>query len=63
MKGAGCVHRRWIVSLMAVVTVMLSAVSAAPARARTRSIGHVFVINLENKNYATTWGPTRVRRI
>jgi phosphatidylinositol-3-phosphatase len=23
-----------------------------------RSIGHVFVINLENENYATTWGPS-----
>jgi len=26
------------------------------ARSRPRSIGHVFVINLENEDYASTWG-------
>jgi hypothetical protein len=26
--------------------------------ATTANIGHVFVINLENENYATTWGPS-----
>jgi phosphatidylinositol-3-phosphatase len=42
---------------MVVATVMLTVVSAAPARATSRSIGHVFVINLENENFAMTWGP------
>jgi hypothetical protein len=27
-----------------------------------RSVGHVFVINLENEDYATTWGPSSPAR-
>jgi hypothetical protein len=46
-----------------------STVNTAPTVATTTvpvasgpGIGHVFVINLENKNYATTWGKTSVAK-
>jgi hypothetical protein len=36
-----------------------TATAAAPTTvAKAPPIGHVFVINLENENFATTWGPT-----
>jgi len=53
------VHRRWIVSVTAVVASVLGGIPAAsaPAVAAPRWVGHVFVINLENKDFAATWGP------
>ncbi|GDY28637.1 alkaline phosphatase family protein [Gandjariella thermophila] len=42
--------------LALVTTVTGSAIAAAPA-ASLPPVRHVFVINLENKDYDTTWGP------
>jgi hypothetical protein len=48
-------------ALLTVASALLAtASSVAPAEAvpRAASVGHVFVINLENKGYATTFGPS-----
>ena len=42
------------------VTSTASATSASGGYATTSAIGHVFVINLENKTYDETWGPKSV---
>src|SRR5205823_13431756 len=39
-------------------TTPSSAVTTTTVATGPRSIGHVFVINLENEDYATTWGPS-----
>ena len=54
-------------TLLAVVGVLLSirlqhspdaekATTASSTRATTPAVGHVFVVNIENKGFATTWG-------
>jgi hypothetical protein len=40
-----------------VTTSSTSPATTPPAASATAKIGHVFVINLENENYVTTWGP------
>ena len=54
-------RRPGIASSAAVLVLMaalgLGVMPAARARAATRPIGHVFVINLENEDYAAAWGP------
>lgn len=49
-----------VLAALALVATLLSVVGFSPARAAGASpaIGHVFVINLENKGFDTTWGPT-----
>jgi len=49
-------------SLVLVAGALLALVASTPAEAGTRPaylppVGHVFVINIENKGYDTTWGP------
>ena len=44
-------------ALLVGVGLLAPAAQAAPARP-----GHVFVINLENKGFDETWGPTSRRR-
>ncbi|MDQ1456230.1 MAG: phosphatidylinositol-3-phosphatase, partial [Actinomycetota bacterium] len=39
-----------------------SAVTTTTVASGPRSVGHVFVINLENEDYATTWGPSSPAR-
>jgi hypothetical protein len=55
------VRRQGIVSVAAVLVLGLGVVpgatAAAPAIAASQPIAHVFVINLENKDFAATWGP------
>jgi len=58
MTGDGHVHTRRIVSLTTLLVVAVSVVAAAPAPAASRPVGHVFVVNLENKSFATTWSRT-----
>ena len=54
--------RRWILSLAAVVAVVAVALvpatpaAATPAAVPGPGVGHVFVVNLENKDYRATWG-------
>jgi hypothetical protein len=66
--------RRCLVFLTALL--VLAACSSGSSKGETSStvatttvpvasgpkVGHVFVINLENKNYATTWGPQSVAK-
>ncbi len=42
---------------LAVAAVGVSPAAGAPTRSGVPVVGHVFVINLENKGYATTFGP------
>jgi uncharacterized lipoprotein YajG len=55
--------------LLAACSSGSSTVKTAPTVATTTvpvasgpDVGHVFVINLENKNYATTWGKKSVAK-
>jgi len=64
LRPAGVVSGLVARSAAALVAVALSTGGSAPADAATAknatvpAVGHVFVINLENKGYATTFGPS-----
>jgi hypothetical protein len=44
-------------ALLALVTAVTGSAAASAPRSVLPPVRHVFVINLENKNYDTTWGP------
>ena len=45
-------------AVVALVGVVVPSAASAAAKAKLPPIGHVFVINLENKSYDETWGPS-----
>ena len=49
---------RRVALLAGVLGLLLACVAVPSAQAATPRIGHVFVINLENKGFATTFGPS-----
>jgi len=55
--GAGATAAPAAVAVPAVAPAAAPARVAATTAAPTPTVGHVFVINLENKGYATTFGP------
>lgn len=51
----------WLIVAAAVVLALTGCVSSpSTAESAPRNVGHVFVINLENKNYLKTWGSDSV---
>lgn len=48
---------RRLLSTFSAVLFALLGLAAPASAAPTAKVGHIFVINLENKGYATTWGP------
>jgi phosphatidylinositol-3-phosphatase len=49
---------RRVALLIGVLGLLVTCVAAPSAQAAVPRIGHVFVINLENKGFATTFGPS-----